>query len=226
MASTLDALKSSLPIPTASDKQYQDEFDNYSSDDPDALVSELATNPGLNPTHFDAGARYEDDEDEATRSEKAKRMVKAVAHPMRSIKNHSNKKTAAKIAASRPVVPKANDREFLQAQRRVEGRDNKDEVGDREDSDAAGRNKDENNSDRQDDDVERLNELMGERDNLRVAWTMDEGVMRAIAVDRKKRTLPTIREFEKIDGDGNKEIQWMDFIGRESNPLFFLANIS
>jgi hypothetical protein len=57
---------------------------------------------------------------------------------------------------------------------------------------------------------------MGERDSLRVAWTMDEGVLRAVAVDRRRRPLPTVREFEKLDEDGNKEVQWGQFAGTVS----------
>lgn len=234
MAALLEPLKAALP-PSASDAPTAAEFPNDDDDqpshgsnnannNPDDLIADLTENPGLNPTHFDAGNRYEDSEEdddssenEESRRQKATRRVKGViAHPVRTLKDRSNKKAAAKVAAARPVVPKANDRAFLEAQRRVEGRDDGGDDG----LGATGANGEEGEAqsgdEAQEEDVRRLNELMGERDSLRVAWTMDEGVMRAVAVDRRRRTLPTVREFERLDEDGNEEVQWREFAGTVS----------
>lgn len=146
------------------------------------------------------------------------RVKGAIAHPVRTIKDRSNNKAAAKVAAARPVVPKGNDREFLEAQRRVEERDG----GDGDGEAVKGEGEDAHEDEAQEEDVKRLNELMGQRDSLRVAWTMDEGVMRAVAVDRRRRALPTVGEFERVDADGNEEVQWREFAGTVS--FIFLSS--
>lgn len=232
MASLLEPLKAALP-PSTADAATAAEFDQPPSDNPDALVADLTENPGLNPTHFDAGNRHGDEDDgdgdeeeeeegeeeeadQETRRQKAKRLVKGAAHPVRLLKDHSNKKAAAKVAAARPVVPKANDRAFLRAQRRVEGRDTG--AGDARAEDGEGGREESAGEEggAQEGDVARLHELMGERDSLRMAWTMDEGVVRVVAVDRRPRAMPALREFERVDGDGNEEVQWKGFVGTVS----------
>lgn len=213
---TASQIKDLLHLKDPAEMCHAAEFDESPSDDESALVAELQEDPGLNPSQANPSARYEE---EHGKGEKTKKLLKTVAetiaHPKEAIHKHSHKKAAAVLATSRPVIPKKNDQEFLEASDRVEGRD----MGaGAQQQDSGGLESGEGDDD-QADDVKELQDLMGERDSLRVAWTTDLHLRRVAAVERNVRRLPKLVDFEVLDDDGSKMIQWDKFIGTVRSTL-------
>lgn len=137
----------------------------------------------------------------------------AIAHPITSIKSKATRKTAGKLAKSRPYLSNQANFDFLEAHDDLQHARNAQCASDDEDEI-------EDNLNNIDYFEKRVDRLQRDREEMRVAWVTSRHVHRIRAVDKTPPPFPPIQHFEKKDDHGFTEFKWGEWIGYVSLHTF------
>jgi hypothetical protein len=128
----------------------------------------------------------------------------AIAHPISAVKTRTTKKTAGKLAKSRPFLSKKSDLDFMDAYDKLQ--DAKESRSAEDDEQATKVNICE----------DRIEKMKSEREAMKVAWVTARHVQRARAVDKTPLSFPSIDYFEQPDDCGAAEFElrkWIAMVG-------------
>lgn len=130
----------------------------------------------------------------------------AIVHPVASIKSKATKKTAGKLAKSRPYLSNQAKFDFLEAHDALQQAKD-----DQHSSDDGGVN--EGNLDKIDYYENKVHTLERDREEIRVAWVTNRHVHRVRVVDTTPAPFPSDQYFEALDDHGYAEFKWEKYIG-------------
>ncbi|EDN98390.1 hypothetical protein SS1G_13248 [Sclerotinia sclerotiorum 1980 UF-70] len=130
----------------------------------------------------------------------------AIVHPVASIKSKATKKTAGKLAKSRPYLSNQAKFDFLEAHDALQQAKD-----DQHSSDDGGVN--EGNLDKIDYYENKVHTLERDREEIRVAWVTNRHVHRVRVVDTTPAPFPSDQYFEAPDDHGYAEFKWEKYIG-------------
>ncbi|ATZ48696.1 hypothetical protein BCIN_03g08810 [Botrytis cinerea B05.10] len=172
----------------------------------DAVVEEVNQSPA-----FDAGKILNTSRlGNGSRTERTKNILQgtadAIAHPIASIKSKATRKTAGKLAKSRPYLSNQANFDFLEAHDDLQQAKDAQHAGDDEDAN-------EDNINNIDYFEKRVDKIQRNREEMRVAWVTDRHVHRIRAVEKIPPPFPPVQHFERKDDHGFTEFKWGEWIG-------------
>ncbi|KAF7875256.1 hypothetical protein EAF04_002428 [Stromatinia cepivora] len=172
----------------------------------DSVVEEINQSPA-----FDAGKVLNTSRvGNGSRIERTKNILQgtadAIVHPVASVKSKATRKTAGKLAKSRPYLSNQAKFDFLEAHDELQqARD------DQHNSEDEGVN--EENLSKIDHYEKKVQAIERSREEIRVAWVTDRHVHRVRAVDKTPSPFPSDQYFEGPDDHGYTEFKWGKYIG-------------
>lgn len=143
----------------------------------------------------------------------------AITHPIASIKSKATRKTAEKLAKSRPYLSNQADLDFLEAHDNLNQA--KDAQNTSDDEDAM-----EDNLNNINHYEKKFHTIERSREEMRVAWVTGRHVHRVRVVDKIPPPFPSDEYFERPNDQGSTEFKWGKWIGYVSmHPLKSLLSI-
>ncbi|KAB8289983.1 hypothetical protein EYC80_010310 [Monilinia laxa] len=130
----------------------------------------------------------------------------AITHPIASIKSKATRKTAGKLAKSRPYLSNQADLDFLEAHDDLHQA--RDAQNTSDDEDAIEENL--NNIDHYE---KKVHTIERSREEMRVAWVTDRHVHRVRVVDKIPPPFPSDQYFEQQNDQGFTEFNWGEWVG-------------
>ncbi|KAG4027988.1 hypothetical protein MFRU_025g00540 [Monilinia fructicola] len=130
----------------------------------------------------------------------------AITHPIASIKSKATRKTAEKLAKSRPYLSNQADLDFLEAHDNLNQA--KDAQNTSDDEDAM-----EDNLNNINHYEKKFHTIERSREEMRVAWVTGRHVHRVRVVDKIPPPFPSDEYFERPNDQGSTEFKWGKWIG-------------
>lgn len=151
----------------------------------------------------------------SSRTERTKNVLQgtadAIAHPIAAIKSKATRKTAGKLAKSRPYLSNRVNLDFLEAHDELEQARDAQHASDDEDAI-------QENLIKIDHCEKKVRTVERIREEMRVAWVTDRHVHRVRVVDKIPPPFPPDQFFESQDDHGYTEFKWGKWLGYVSLP--------